>query len=86
MQAAFFLLIFFPPPAAGALRFAHANGTRAGRAADRGKSPVMQGVVGNAVVGDIARHLARAPIGERIDFDEAVRLVEFGKRRGAPVL
>src|SRR3954454_23441436 len=86
MQAAFLLLIFFPPPAASTFRLAKANGARARRAPDRREATVVQDVVGDAIIGNVVGDLLRRPIGKWIDFDEIMRLVEFGERRRAAMM
>ena len=58
----------------------------AGRAADRREAAVVQRVVGNALVGDVALDVRPAPVGERVDLEEAVGRVELGegrRRRGS---
>ena len=75
MQPAFFLLILFPPPTARALGLTDAEGARAWRTADGRKATIVQRIVWNAIVRDVARNIARGPIRERVDLDQRVLIV-----------
>src|SRR5579871_2871433 len=72
MQAAFGLAEAGPAAGAGVLAGQH--GARAMRAADAGIAAVMQRVVVEPALVDVAPHLLRCPVGERVDFDQ----VELG--------
>ncbi len=65
----------FPPPAAGANIFAGLNGSRAWCAADAGISTVVQRVVGTSCALMYAQTSSLRPFEQRIDFDQAVRVV-----------
>src|SRR5262249_22196143 len=76
VQAAFLLVLLLPPPAAGALGLAWLHRAGAGRAADRQKARVMQGVVGNAVLVHEGDHALARPVEEGIKLDQAARAID----------
>src|SRR5579862_8491779 len=77
MNAAFGRCLDFPPPAPGARILARDHGPRAGRAADRAVALVMERVVGHLEKADIAPDVVLGPLGERIEFCDAVPDVEL---------
>src|SRR5262245_36405478 len=81
MDAAFALAgrpaLALPPPAAGARVLAGGDGPRAGRAADRAVALLVQRMEGHLALAEVVPNLFLAPVGERVKFAQAVRLVPF---------
>src|SRR6516225_7741511 len=72
VQPTLLLLFVLPPPSAGTLGVAARYRASARRAANRREAPVMQNVVGNAVLTDERKHLLARPVEQRIYLDELV--------------
>src|SRR5206468_5150999 len=70
VETALFEGLLFPPPAALALVLAGVDGAGAGFAADRVEAAIMERVVGYVVLADVCPHLARGPVGERVELDQ----------------
>ena len=79
VQAAFFF--DQAGPAAGALVVAGGNGARAGPAADAGITLIMQGIVGDVVIGDQLPDFLLRPVGQGTDFHQTEFLVPADDRR-----
>jgi len=80
VQSAFPGCRVFPPPAAGADVFAQADGAGAGGAADAGVELVVQGVVGDLVLADVGPDFLFAPVGQGVEFFQAMGGVETAHR------
>lgn len=83
MQAALLGTVVFPPPAAGALRFAGADRTRARGATDRGEALPVQGVGRHAVRDRECLDLLPRPVDQRVELEEAAHRVNGHKARAA---
>ena len=77
VESAFAMVGIFPPPSAGADVLSFFYGPGATLAADAREAFFVQFVVGDAVVFYIGDDLLLGPLDERVEFDEAVCLVEF---------
>src|SRR5260370_40675048 len=72
MEAAFLRgRVLLPPPSPCAQVLARLDRTRARRAADAGKALVVEGVVRHGVVPDVAPDPVPAPVGERVQLEDA---------------
>src|SRR5262249_55149672 len=76
VQATLLLVFLLPPPAASPLMLARLHGACAGRAADREETFIVQCVVWDAVVVDEGDHALTGPVEERIELDQAARVVD----------
>src|SRR5438445_13493481 len=74
MQATLFRARF-PPPSSCAAVLAGVDGSSAWGASNTGVRAVMQRVVWNVVRPDICPDILGRPIQQRIDFQEAIRLI-----------
>jgi len=73
----------FPPPAAGAKILARFDRASAGSAADGRVTAVMERIVRHVMGANVGPDVLGAPIGERVEFGEAVRGVELLERQVA---
>src|SRR5215472_6970604 len=71
MQAAF--VLGESRPASAALIFSRQDGAGAILATNTGIAAIVQRVIGNVVIADVAPHLCGVPVGDRVNFDD----VEF---------
>src|SRR5579864_6708421 len=77
MQTAFAMFCRLPPPAARARIFARRDGARAWRAADAGIAAIMERVVRYRMLADVTPDVLVGPVGQRIEFLQAVLRVPF---------
>src|SRR5262245_15718480 len=70
-----FLFARLPPPASGAAVFAGLHSSRAWRTADAGISAVVKSIVGNAIRFDVRPDVVGRPLEQRIEFQQAVRVI-----------
>src|SRR5205814_2356908 len=75
MDAALLGRARLPPPAAGARLLARRDGARAGSAADRGVSALIQRVRGNVVLAHVVPDLFLGPLCQRVELDDGVVVV-----------
>src|SRR6266566_340297 len=96
VEAALLLRLLFPPPPPGTLVLTRVRCSRARFASNRNETAVVQCVVGNVVIADVAPYLLRRPKAQRVEFHQrllrrAERAIELddgniGARAGTLIL
>src|SRR5450432_3490294 len=78
VNAAFLTGVLFPPPAAGAFGLTCAHRPRAAPTTDAAVAAGVERVHRHVVLMDILVHVCGAPIGQRVELDAAIGLLNFG--------
>jgi hypothetical protein len=77
MESAFLLIRFFPPPSSGPHILTRFNRPCARLAPYAGKTPVMQGMIGNVATPDIIPQLILCPVYKGINLYQLVAFIPF---------